>query len=369
MKGKKIVFICSRLDIPGGIERAVINTANLFAEKGNLVQLLVADLHGSTGTFYSLDPDVKTSHLPLSFGIGIPGNGVSRKWQLYKDVKSLKEFIIDTSPDIVIGTEYPFSIATVLTGLGKKIRLMAWEHQHHEWVKKSKFWNWLMRRTYPKLYRVVCLNQTEAEHYRTFAQSSLVPNFIDEIHTDHHAADKTQLLTVGWLIPRKGTDLLLPVAKEVLNRFPSLTWKLIGDGELKKLVEEFIQKENLEGRLLLQAPGTEAMDKAYRAAGLFVLPSRFEAFPMVLLEALTYGIPCISFDCPSGPSYIITEEEDGVLVEPENTGAMTSAITRILEDQALWQQMSVMAFKNICRFNKEYIYPMWATLLNAPIQQ
>lgn len=367
MNGKKIIFICSRLDTPGGIERAVINTANLFAAKGNKVELLIADIHGSPGTCYSLDPAVKKTHLPLSFGIGIPGNGISRKWQLYRDVKTLKKVFVDSAPDVVIGTEYPFSIAAVLTGLGKKIRLMAWEHQHHEWVKKSAFWNWLMRKTYPKLYRVVCLNRTEAEHYRTFAPASLIPNFIEEIHLDHRSADHSQLLTVGWLIPRKGTDLLLPVAKEVLNRFPSYTWKLVGDGELKELAAEFIKKEHLEGCLLLQAPGKEEMDTVYRGAGLFVLPSRFEAFPMVLLEALTYGIPCISFDCPTGPSSIITSDEDGILVKPEDIAAMTAAISGLLDDQARRQQMSALAFKNIRRFDKEFIYPMWATLLNAPL--
>lgn len=369
MKGKKIIIICSRLDTPGGIERAVINTANLFVAKGNQVELLIADIHCHTATIYRVDPEVKISQLSLSFGIGIPGNSISRKWQLYSDIKKLKKYILNAAPDVVIGTEYPFSIAAVLTGLGKKIKLMAWEHQHHEWVKKSKFWNWLLRKTYPKLYRVVCLNRTEAEHYKTFAQASLVPNFIEEVHLDHRSADHRQLLTVGWLIPRKGTDLLLPVAKEVLNRYPSFTWKLVGDGELKKMAEEFIQNEKLEGRLLLQAPGKEDMDTVYRGAGLFVLPSRFEAFPMVLLEALTYGIPCISFDCPTGPSSIITADEDGILVEPEHTASMTAAITRVLDNDTCRQQMSAMAFKNIRRFDKEYIYPMWATLLNAPFPQ
>ncbi len=367
MKGKKIIFICSRLDTPGGIERAVINTANLFVAKGKQVELLIADIHCHTATIYRVDTQVKISQLSLSFGIGIPGNFISRKWQLYTDIKRLKKYILDAAPDAVIGTEYPFSIAAVLTGLGKKIKLMAWEHQHHAWVKKSKFWNWLLRKTYPKLYRVVCLNRTEAEHYKTFAQVSLVPNFIEEVHLDHRAADHRQLLTVGWLIPRKGTDLLLPVAKEVLNRYPSFTWKLVGDGELRNMAEEFIQNEKLEGRLLIQAPGKEDMDTVYRGAGLFVLPSRFEAFPMVLLEALTYGIPCISFDCPTGPSSIITSDEDGILVKPEDIAAMTAAIIGLLDDQARREQMSALAFKNIRHFDKEFIYPMWATLLNAPL--
>lgn len=364
MNGKKIILICSRLDTPGGIERAVINTANLFATKGHHVQLLIADIHGSTACCYPLHPGISIVHKPLSWGINIPGNMISRKWQLYRDIKALKIFLVTEAPDIVIGTEYPFSVAAVLTGLGKQMRLLAWEHQHHGWVSKSKFWEWLGRKTYPKLYRVICLNKTESEYYRAFAHVSLIPNFIEGVHSDHKAFNYPQILTVGWLIHRKGTDLLLPVAKEVLNHFPAFTWKLVGDGELKKMVEDFIISEKLEGRLLLQVSGKEEMDAIYRGAGLFVLPSRFEAFPMVLLEALSYGIPCISFDCPSGPSSIITADEDGILVAPENTQLLSAAIIRVLEDASGRQRMTAQALKNIRRFDKEFIYPMWETIFN-----
>lgn len=363
-KPKHILIICSRLDTPGGIERAVVNTANLFSEKGHQVLLLIADPHGNEKSCYPVHPSIQIVWKPFSFGIGIPGNGISRKWQLFRDIKALKKLLIDAKPDTVITTEYPFSIAAVLTGLGNHIKLVAWEHQHHQWVRKNKFWKWLERRTYPKLFRVVCLNKTEADHFRTFATVSQIPNFIQEIHSDHKAFDFKQLLTVGWLIPRKGTDLLLPVAREVLNRFPDFTWKLVGDGELKNQVADFIKKEKLEGRLLLVAPGTEAMDAVYRHAGLFVLPSRFEAFPMVLLEALSYGIPCISFDCPSGPSSIITADEDGILVAPENTQLLTAAIIRVLEDASGRQRMTAQALKNIRRFDKESIYPMWEAIFN-----
>lgn len=365
MKGKKIIFICSRLDTPGGIERAVVNTANLFCEKGHDVQLLIADPQGHEQSCYPLHPSIRLLIRPFSFGIGIPGNGISRKLKLYQEIKALKQLLIEAGPDIVITTEYPFSIASVLTGLGKQIRFVAWEHQHHQWVKKNKFWRWLERRTYPKLFRVVCLNNTEAEHFASFATVSQIPNFIQKLHPDHKAFESKQILTIGWLIPRKGTDLLLPVAREVLRRFPDFTWRLVGDGELKNQVQDFIKKEKLEDRLLLVPPGTIAMDTVYRSAGLFVLPSRFEAFPMVLLEALSYGIPCISFDCPSGPSSIITADEDGILVEPENTQLLTAAIIRVLENEAGRQRMTAQALKNIRRFDKEFVYPMWETILNA----
>lgn len=362
MEGKKIILVCSRLDTPGGIERAVVNTANLFAEKGNKVLILVADMNGQTRSYYPLHPAVQLDYRPYSFGIGQNGNMISRKITLYRNIQELKKYFRETAPDIIITTEYPFSIATVLCGAGKKARVISWEHQHYNWVRKNRFWNWLEKRTYPRLHQVVCLNSTEAGHYKQFTAVSVIPNFVNEVHADNLSVYKKQLLTVGWLIHRKGTDLLLPVAKSILTNHPELTWKLVGDGEMKDRVLDYIKKEKLEGRLIVQAPGQTPINEVYLESGLFILPSRFEAFPMVLLEALSFGIPCISFNCPSGPSDIIIHEEDGLLVEPENTDQLTAAISRVLGNQELRSKMAYNALKNISRFDKETIYPRWVTL-------
>ena len=152
------------------------------------------------------------------------------------------------------------------------------------------------------------------------------------------------------------------MAKSILTNHPELTWKLVGDGEMKDRVLDYIKKEKLEGRLIVQAPGQTPINEVYLESGLFILPSRFEAFPMVLLEALSFGIPCISFNCPSGPSDIIIHEEDGLLVEPENTDQLTAAISRVLGNQELRSKMAYNALKNISRFDKETIYPRWVTL-------
>jgi glycosyltransferase involved in cell wall biosynthesis len=365
MDSKKIILVCSRLDTPGGIERAVVNTANLFAEKGHNVRILIADTNGSANSYYPVHPKVQTDHRPFSFGIGQHGNMISRKITLFKNIRQLKSYFSKNDPDIIITTEYPFSVATILSGAGKKAGIIAWEHQHFNWVKKNRFWNWLLHRTYPRLHQVVCLNNTEAGHYTQFAPVSVIPNFIEQVHPENDSVTKNQILTAGWLIHRKGTDLLLPVAKSILTSYPCLSWKLVGDGDMKEKVLAYIQQEKLEGRLIVQSPGQAAINDVYRESGIFVLASRFEAFPMVLLEALSFGIPCISFNCPSGPSVIITHEEDGLLVEPENTEQLTAAIARVLDDQLLRTRMAQNALKYVRRFDKEFIYPMWATLFTT----
>jgi len=327
--------------------------------------ILVADAQDNNGSFYPLHPAVQPDKRLYSFGIGIHGNMISRKLVFFRQIRQLGKYLTDQSPDVIIATEYPFSVAAVLSGAGKKAKIIAWEHQHFNWVKKNKFWRWLQKRTYPGLHQIVCLNKTEADHYSKYTRVSVIPNFIAQVYPDNQSFHKKQLLTIGWLIPRKGTDLLLPAAKAILERYPDYTWKLVGDGELKGMVLDFIRKEGLEGRLLVQSPGDTDIEKEYRESGLFILPSRFEAFPMVLLEALSFGIPCISFDCPSGPSDIISQDEDGLLVEPGNSSQLIKAIVTVLEDPDLRARMSENALKNIRRFDKQFVYPMWDDLLHS----
>jgi glycosyltransferase involved in cell wall biosynthesis len=357
---KHIVILCSRLDLPGGIERAIVNLANLFGSKGHQVSLFILD--ETSNCFYSLSNRVKIVRQPLSFGISREGNLITRKIKFAGDIFRLKKLLKQSKPDIVIATEYPFAIAARLAGMPGRSKLVSWEHHHFNWIKKNRFWRFLQNRVYPRLDAVVCLNNSEAKHFSKFSKTYTIPNSIENksgLRSD--TAAKT-ILSVGWLIPRKGIDYIMQIALIVLKKYPEWKWKLIGDGEMKNEVLQFIFKEKLEQRFILQAV-TADVENDYLNASMFVLASRFEAFPMVLLEAMSCGLPCISFDCPSGPSEIITTNEDGILVENGSVEKLTEAISALIADEVLRKKMGEKAFENIQRFSPENIYKLWQELL------
>ncbi len=357
VKKKKILIACSRLDLPGGIERAVINTANLFASKSHLVTLIILD--ETVESFYPIDPAIIIIQQPLSFGITAKGNIISRKIRLLADVLKLRRLLRSLNADIVIASEYPFVVAAILAGAKKSSKVVSWEHHHYYELQRNVFWNKVFKLTYPRLDAIVCLNDDENKLFDSINhQTIVIPNFIEP--SPPSLLTNKIILTVGRLTAIKGTDLLLQTAKQVLNKYPDWQWKLIGDGDMKERVLQFIEKENLCNKLILELPVDHNLQNEYKNASIYIMTSRNECFPMTLLEAQSAGLPCIAFDCESGPRHIIKNNETGLLVEKENYLQLANAIYSLIENDITRIEMGKMARQNIQRFSAEKIYQLWA---------
>ena len=219
-----------------------------------------------------------------------------------------------------------------------------------------------VRKTYPGLDGIVCLTKTEKKHYERLAEAFVIPNFTQQQPFIPNDPDTNTILTVAGLIPRKGIDMLLEVASRILEENKDWKWKLIGDGELRKQVEKFISDAKLQDHFIRSYLSGHDISNEYCKASLFVLTSRFEALPMVLLEALSFGVPCVSFDCPSGPFEIIINNVNGKIVENGNTYEMKEAITEMISDHSLRKTMRQQAWESSKRYSPDRIYELWKKL-------
>jgi amylovoran biosynthesis glycosyltransferase AmsD len=351
-----IVLLCSRLDLPGGIERAVVNTASLFAAKGHKVTLLVLD--DTDESFYPLSSSVTMVQHPLSFGITRDGNVITRKIKLLGDVLKLRRLLKKLAPSLIIASEYPFAAAAILAGAGKYANVISWEHHHYYELKRNLFWNKIFRLTYPRLKAIVCLNKDEQQLFASInPQTVVISNFITAGSAIRSNKGKV-ILTVARLTAVKGICYLLAAAKDILQHNPDWQWKLIGDGELKEEVTNFILREDMQTQLLLQPPASHEMQAEYAQASLYVMTSVNECFPMTLLEAQSAGLPCIAFDCETGPRHIITAE-NGVLVQKENTLQLTAAIQRLIDNENMRETMGANAKEHSIHFSPDEVYRQW----------
>lgn len=341
----------------------MITTANLFAEKGHKVTLLVLD--HTAKTYYPVHAAVTIAHQPVNFGITEKGNFISRKLWLWRDTRKLRRLIKQWQPGYLICSEYPFAVAAILAGAKKYCRVYSWEHHHYGAQQLNTFWKALVRRTYKKLDAVVCLNRDEQQYYRAFNEkATVIPNFIfpPQIRKTNDT-NEFELISVTRFNHIKGIDLLMQVAGVVLSQNPGLAWKVIGYGKQENAFLDFIQKENLTGRLVYQPANKTDISDDYSSSSIFIMTSRNECFPLVLLEAMSHGLPCIAFDCDTGPRHIIQNNETGILVKKENVQEMVTAITTLVNNRVLQKQMSENARKAVQSYFPEKVYEKWATLL------
>jgi N-acetylgalactosamine-N,N'-diacetylbacillosaminyl-diphospho-undecaprenol 4-alpha-N-acetylgalactosaminyltransferase len=168
------------------------------------------------------------------------------------------------------------------------------------------------------------------------------------------------LLAIGRLSREKGFDILIKAfAKSDLKNMIKLV--ILGEGKERENLEELIAKLNLENQVLLFGK----VDNPFiymKYAKYFILSSRFEGFAIVLLEALACGIPVIAADCETGPSEVIENEKNGLLVPVEDENALKVAMEKLFYDRELYRRLKKNTRKSVERFNVKNIVKEWIDL-------
>jgi len=207
-----------------------------------------------------------------------------------------------------------------------------------DWMRHPQLWKWLYRRLYKRADKVVCLSDSMVndlvEHFDVpRAKLVRIYNPVDvkkvqeaaDAAPNPYAGPGPHLVAVGRLTRQKGFDVLLSALPRVLERVPNATLTILGQGPLETHLAE--QAENL--RLINKVAFLGFQENPWRYlkhADLFVLPSRYEGTPNILLEALVLGVPVVATDCPGGTREIQSRNPQIVLVPPENAGALAEAI-------------------------------------------
>ncbi len=346
--------------MPGGIERAIVNTANLFVTKGHTVTLLILD--GTGDSFYQIHPAVNIIQQPLSFGITKEGNIVTRKIKFLSDVLAVRTLLKRLKADLVIATEYPFAAGAILSGARKYSKIISWEHHHFYELKRNTFWNKVFNFTYPRLHVIVSLNDDEKKLFEVLNPAVVtIPNLTNPLTSRANLTNKI-ILTVARLVHVKGIDLLISAAKIVLREHPDWTWKVIGNSPDDHILKDIIKKDGLANSLILQEPVDQHIIPEYLGASLYVMTSRHECLPMTLIEAQSAGLPCIAFDCDTGPRHIIKHKDNGLLIEKENSAKLAKAISSLIINEEQRKKMGDKAFEDSTNFSPETVYELWSKL-------
>lgn len=185
-----------------------------------------------------------------------------------------------------------------------------------------------------------------------------VPNGLPELPDVVADPSAKVVVAAGRLSRQKGFDLLVRAWAQVAERRPDWELRIFGDGPEKDALQTRIQDLGLDESVRLMGRTSHMYDEMARGS-VYVLSSRFEGFGMVIIEAMSVGLPVVSFDCPRGPADIITAGQDGLLVPAEDVDALAQALLQVLESDALRERMSAAARVTAGRYAMSEIGKIW----------
>ena len=363
MKITLVIFSLSS----GGAERVMSIIANYWSERGEIVSIITID---------SVDRDFYSLHERINrVGLNIAGESTTL-WSAVKNnfsrLKMLRSAIQETKPDIVISFLDRMSVLTLVATRGLSLPIVVSEHIDPRQLPPGGVWNSLRRWTYRWASAVVVLTSELRNVLSEFVDEKrlyVIPNpALPTKHSKEAAIPfdlpKPFIVAMGRLVVQKGFDLLL----EAFCHFNNTNWSLVilGEGPERKHLESITEELGIRSRVYI--PGRISDPSCVLRRGeFFVLSSRFEGFPMAILEAMSCGLPVISFDCPTGPREIISDGVDGVLVPPGDVTALAEAMNRLMEDGGERKRLANRANKVTDKFSLENVMARWLRLINVVI--
>ncbi len=345
----KITFIISSLG-SGGAERVLSILVNKLVNNHNVTIITLAN----NKSFYPLDNKIK--HIKLDL-LKESKNILQSLLNSFNRIKILTKTIKQENPDIVISFMTHTNILAIIASKIARGKIIISERTAYDFYN-SKILNLIRRIIYPFSDMLITQTKADKKNYTFLKNIKVIYNPLETKECDTNKKDKI-ILGVGRLDNQKGFELLI----EVFSQIKKDDWKLIivGDGQERNNLENLIKK--LQAQNIELIGKTKEIFKWYEKASIFVLSSKKEGFPNVLIEAMSCGCASIAFDCPYGPGEIIEDGVNGILVENQNQQRLKEAIERLINDKDLREKFSYEAIKVREKYSVEKIVKEWEKVI------
>jgi glycosyltransferase involved in cell wall biosynthesis len=226
-----------------------------------------------------------------------------------------------------------------------------------------------MRRAYARFDGLVVLTGEDERDYRSLlgdgsTRIARIPNALPELGGGVASLDAPVVVAAGRLTGQKGFDLLIQAFALVVREEPSWMLRIYGDGSARGELERLIASLGLGSSVSLMGTTTD-IGSALAEASVFALSSRFEGFGMVIVEAMSKGLPVVSFNCPRGPAEIISDGVDGLLVPAQDVEALAAALLEVIRSPSVRRRMGAAGLEKARSFSADRIGERWDELLDA----
>ncbi len=367
----KVLYITNGVNGPGGLERVLSIKASYLAEHYDYDVHIITLNQGDASLFYEFSPKIKFHDVKSE------GNKIS---YLYQYIKGMRRQIKKINPDVISVCDDGLKglLLPILTGrpcpmiyerhVSKNIEIKSDKQSViRKVITSAKF---ALMAFGGKFYDafVVLTNGNKKEW--NLKNVVVIPNPLSFYPGKEKISTLTnkKVLAVGKQCFQKGYDRLLLSWQSVVKQFPDWSLDIYGTISEDEGLDALSNKLGLDTSVNFHRP-VKNINEKYKEASIYVMSSRYEGFGMVLTEAMAYGVPCVSFDCPYGPSDIIHHDDNGLLVENNDIEGLAGNICDLIENEEKRARMGEKARIDVQRYLPKKIAKEWDTLFKRLISR
>lgn len=365
----EIFFVIDSL-LLGGAERVLVNLAQSLCDTGYKCSIVTFDTYSSP-SFYSVDHRIGRIHL----GDYEPNVVLDRKstylhflFSSLSRMKRLRKIMRGRKNTVFISFMTHVNLVVLAAGLFEPTPIVVSERSCPQFSAGplGKFLRGLL---YLRANKII-LQTKDSQKYLPFFLSPLVriiPNPVKNIPplplSSQEKKSEPTILSAGRLIQSKRLDRLFRVFAKLKKKHASLKLVIAGDGpekeHLNALATELgiIQDVSFVGSV-------QDLSSFYRSADIFCLSSDYEGFPNALCEAMSYGLPVVSTNCPTGPSEIIENGQSGFLVDRNNEDEFAERVDQLITNSELSKAIGLNASLITQKYSIERITKLWDTTIS-----
>jgi glycosyltransferase involved in cell wall biosynthesis len=223
-------------------------------------------------------------------------------------------------------------------------------------------------RRYERLDALAVLTEADREAYLQLLgekapRIAVMPNTVHDIPEEKSDLDSKLILAAGRATSQKGFDLLLRAWAGVAPRHPDWTLRLYCHGQARPALLELKEQLGIGDEQLIIYLGAKKLPLRMRQSSIYALSSRFEGFPLILLEAMGAGMGVVAFDCPTGPSDVVEDRRNGLLIPPRDVDAFAAGLEEMITDESLRRSCAAAAIETAHDYTMDAVGPRWAELL------
>jgi len=347
--------------ISGGASNVIQILSMYYQKQGHKVDLLLYD-GIDVPSRYDLSK-VNIIELPKL----MPVHKMNSYSRIYNQIKSVRKFLRNEQPDIIISFLDNINTLTCFAGLNLDIPIIVSERNNTLMLRPKFPWDFLRKVAYKRADLLVVQCSIFAEFYKGIfkEKTTIIPNPIVDPNIKHEVKQHNgiNLVTAGRLVDQKNFAWLIKVTSKIIERIPETHLTIYGRGSKEKELRDLIEEMGLQKNVTLAGYTTNVHEKIAQS-DIYVMSSIQEGFPNSLCEAMAVGLPVVALKCHDGLTDIITHEENGYLVDLDNEDLFIETIIQLAQDNNKRKKIGENARRVAERYSENNIYKLWSMAID-----